>query len=75
MVVAQCLSGVVPKPFGTKPVKLSTVDIAARCLLIEEGNLILIDTGMGIAISILDTILYGDHILWINPWRIRFSQR
>jgi hypothetical protein len=56
--------GVVPKPFGIKPIQLILIDIAARCLLIEEGNLILIDTGMGInnLINFSDTILYGDHI-------------
>jgi hypothetical protein len=39
-----------PKPSETKPIQQTkiTSDIAARCLLIEEGNrLILVDTGMG----------------------------
>jgi hypothetical protein len=38
------------KLFETKPIQQTkiTSDIAARCLLIEEGNqLILVDTGMG----------------------------
>lgn len=43
--------GVVPKPLWTRTNPADSnnmIDIAARCLLIEEGNkLILIDTGMG----------------------------
>lgn len=43
--------GVVPKPMWTKTNPAdenNLIDIAARCLLIEDGNkLILIDTGMG----------------------------
>jgi glyoxylase-like metal-dependent hydrolase (beta-lactamase superfamily II) len=43
--------GVVPKPMWTKTNPAdenNQIDIAARCLLIEDGNrLILIDTGMG----------------------------
>jgi hypothetical protein len=45
--VAQCL--VLPKTIWTNPADANNlIDIAARCLLIEDGNrLILIDTGMG----------------------------
>lgn len=43
--------GVVPKPMWTKTNPAdenNQIDLAARCLLIEEGNrLVLIDTGMG----------------------------
>jgi hypothetical protein len=41
--------GVVPRQFGrTNPADANNlIDIAARCLLIEDDRLILIDTGMG----------------------------
>jgi hypothetical protein len=41
--------GVVPKTIWTNPADANNlIDIAARCLLIEDGDrLILIDTGMG----------------------------
>jgi hypothetical protein len=40
--------GVVPKLFGTKRTADNNLIDIARCLLIEDGNrLILIDTGMG----------------------------
>jgi hypothetical protein len=42
------------------------IDIAARCLLIEDGDrLILIDTGMGNKQSEIFVIIPGD-IPWIN---------
>jgi hypothetical protein len=46
--VVQCLA--LPKTIWsrTNPAENNLIDIAARCLLIEDGNrLILIDTGMG----------------------------
>jgi hypothetical protein len=42
------------------------IDIAARCLLIEDGDrLILIDTGMGNKQEIFLVIFIGGHIPWI----------
>jgi len=67
--------GVVPKTIWSKtnPADQNNlIDIAARCLLIEDGNrLILIDTGMGNKQSdkFLDIIHSGELILWINHWQ------
>ena len=59
--------GVVPKSLWQKTNPADTnnmIDIAARCLLIEEGNrLILIDTGMGNKQS---TKFFGYYHLWGN---------
>ena len=63
---ALCL-GLFPKPFGTEPIQPmnnNLIDIAARCLLIEDGNrLILIDTGMGNKQS---DKFFGYYSLWGN---------
>lgn len=67
--------GVVPKTIWNKtnPADANNlIDIAARCLLIEDGNrLILIDTGMGNKQSekFLDTIRFGAVILWTLLWQ------
>lgn len=57
--------GVVPKPMWTKTNPAdenNQIDLAARCLLIEEGNrLILIDTGMGNKQS---DKFFGYYALW-----------
>jgi len=57
--------GVVPKSIWSRtnrPVKNNMIDIAARCLLIEDGKrLILIDTGMGNKQS---EKFYGYYHLW-----------
>ena len=59
--------GVVPKALWqkTNPADNNNmIDIAARCLLIEDGNrLILIDTGMGNKQS---DKFYGYYYLWGN---------
>lgn len=59
--------GVVPKSLWTKTNPADNnnmIDIAARCLLIEDGNrLILIDTGMGNKQS---EKFYGYYFLWGN---------
>ncbi|WP_339622563.1 MBL fold metallo-hydrolase [uncultured Winogradskyella sp.] len=59
--------GVVPKSLWTKTNPADSnnmIDIAARCLLIEDGNrLILIDTGMGNKQS---DKFYGYYFLWGN---------
>ena len=68
--------GVVPKSIWqrTNPADTNNmIDIAARCLLIEDGNrLILIDTGMGNKQS---DKFFGYYYLWgmirlRNPWHI-----
>lgn len=65
--------GVVPKSIWNKTNPANDnnlIDIAARCLLIEDGDrLILIDTGMGNKQSdkFLGIIPFGEAILWINP--------
>ena len=59
--------GVVPKSLWTRTNPADSnnmIDIAARCLLIEESNrLILIDTGMG---SKQSEKFYGYYFLWGN---------
>jgi hypothetical protein len=60
--------GVVPKTIWNKtnPADANNlIDIAARCLLIEDGNqLILIDTGMGNKQkNFMGTIRFGEPIL------------
>lgn len=59
--------GVVPKPMWTKTNPAdenNQIDLAARCLLIEDGNrLILIDTGMGNKQS---DKFFGYYSLWGN---------
>ena len=68
--------GVVPKTIWNKtnPADANNlIDIAARCLLVENGNrLILIDTGMGDKQSenFSVTIRFGEHIVLINPWLV-----
>jgi hypothetical protein len=72
--VVQCLS--CPKQSGqNQPAdENNLIDIAARCLLIEDGNrLILIDTGMGNKQS---EKFFGHYSLWVTPMDksfIRFS--
>jgi hypothetical protein len=56
--------GVCLKQSGAEPIrqKNNLIDIAARCLLIEDGNrLILIDTGMGNKQS---EKFFGHYSLW-----------
>jgi hypothetical protein len=64
---AQCL-GLYPRQFGrTNPADANNlIDIAARCLLIEDGDrLILIDTGMGNKQSEKFWLLFP---VWDTPW-------
>jgi hypothetical protein len=59
--VAQCLGCTQNHLSRTNPADANLIDIAARCLLIEDGNrLILIDTGMGKAIR----EIFGYYSLW-----------
>jgi hypothetical protein len=63
--------GVVPKTIWsrTNPAdENNLIDIAARCLLIEDGNrLILIDTVISNQKSFLAIIHCGGHTPWISP--------
>ena len=64
--------GVVPKTLWSKtnpPDANNMIDIAARCLLVEQGNkLTLIDTGMGNKQTekFLDTTTPGETTAWIG---------